>query len=252
MLITSSMTRHYSLHLTHTLATTRHSACAVSISDLTHRPTGAQLAECSRVAVSTDTIFIAPRVSRHRRSIHRSRWQGSMHRCHRLSMARQSTFIDGASHRPTAVDSRPMGFDASTTVSMCPCACVLADLAYTALPHPCLSLTSPRTLILRQSLSFRLHSLRPSLLSPSPVNCPLLFPFSPSPRWPLPLPPSSRLTATTPPRSPRDSHRPHCPLELRSLHRHHQYQAPSHASSPTPASLPCGTTSLRARHTTAA
>ena len=41
-----------------------------------------------------------------------------------------------------AVDSRSMGFDASTAVSMCmcPCACVLADLAYTALPHPCLAI----------------------------------------------------------------------------------------------------------------
>ena len=60
LLITSSMTRHDSVHLTHTLATTRHSACADVISDLTHRPTGAQLAECSRVAVSTDSIAIAP------------------------------------------------------------------------------------------------------------------------------------------------------------------------------------------------
>ena len=63
---------------------------------------------------------------------------------HRLSMAGQSTFRALAIDRlpGQAVDSRSMGFDASTAVSMCmcPCACVLADLAYTALPHPCLAI----------------------------------------------------------------------------------------------------------------
>ena len=87
------------------------------------------------------------RVSRRRRSIHRSRWQRSMHRCHCHRLA-PSMKVDCL-----AIDSRPMGCDASP---LCPCAPTAAPVyrsAYTALSDPCLSLASPRTL--GQSLSFR-------------------------------------------------------------------------------------------------